>query len=75
MSGVEGEDLVEADEAQDAQGVGGNGGERDVRLGGVGVAADSDQCGDAAGVAEGQAGEVQDQALAGPERERAEQFR
>ncbi|GGQ09674.1 hypothetical protein GCM10010249_30330 [Streptomyces roseolilacinus] len=62
--GPDGEDPVETDDGQDAQGVGGDAGQDDVGPGRLGVLAGGEECGDAAGVAELQAGQVDDQALA-----------
>lgn len=60
---MEGEDPVEADDGQDAQGVGGHGGQGDVAPGGQGVLPGGEECGDAGGVAEIQVRQVDDQAL------------
>lgn len=62
--GVGGEDLVQPDDVEHSVDAVGDRCQGDVRLGGEGVIAGGDQDGDAAGVAEGDAGQVDDELLA-----------
>lgn len=58
-----GEDFVQADDAEDSADLGGDGGQDDGGVGGESMVAGGDQGGYAAGVAEGQAAEVDDELL------------
>lgn len=70
--GMGGEDLVKADDGEDPADLVGDGREHDGGTGGEGVVAGGDQQGDAGGVAEGEAAQVDDELPALPQVESGE---